>query len=159
MSQSTLHWHWWFRKLNQLNIISISKYNVLVSSSTLTTTYCLNGFETVPNIVICDKYHFKLYLIWIASLSTMQLIQKKAPSENTMQAPNKQTIFLNYNIKSKNSNTDNINWTAEQKLTLCWWLSLLFSDDVQNRLLSVKQNIFHTHHLTTHIENTIRQTT
>ncbi len=40
--------------------------------------YCLNGFETVPNIVICDKYHFKLYLIWIASLSTMQLIQKKS---------------------------------------------------------------------------------
>lgn len=37
-----------------------------------------------------------------------------------------------------------------QKLTLCWRLSLLLSYDVQNWLLGMKQNIFHTHHLTTH---------
>lgn len=111
------------------------------------------SFSTLSTSIIL------LYLTWIASLSTLQLIQKSIIWKHN--AGTKLTIFLNYHIKSKNGNIaeseqHSMNWTALEKLTLCWWLSLLFSDDVQNRLLSVKQNIFHTHHLTTPIENTIR---
>lgn len=113
-------------------------------------------------------YSFKLYQILFFVLNIMsnstwpglQVCQHCKQYKKSIvwkyNADTQPKIFSNYNNKSKNSNTDSRNETAVQKLTLCWWLSLLFSDDVQNRLLSVKQNIFHTHHLTTNTENTIR---